>query len=698
MKKRFLAALLALTMVLALLPSAAFAEGESGIQLGTGGIGTDDEVYFGDYTTYNVPWLVLSKGTGEAFLLSKYLLGDSQFQSSGSGYYSGSTLNTLMDNLYNGTDKLFTTLEQGAIATKTNLSCVDGDNDDTRSPVVTTAHLYPLSFNEAAAQTWGTAKLRALYINRLTDAPGWWWLRSSYDDYDAFCVDGVGNLSIYHVNNFDGGRPAFNLNLNSVLFTSAAVGGKSSGAEGAGALNSNLTPSSATAWKLTLDDSANRTGFNVSTTAVSTTPAGGDVSIAYTGAEVGTDILPEYLSAMLVNSSNQVLYYGRLKKIALAADAGGTQTITIPALTAGNYTLKIFNEQYNGDYNTDYASAFNDVALTVSAPSATVGNVTVSGTANTPLNSQTATVTLTNDTFTTTSYTNCASWFTNLPTGITASATVTSGNIATITFGGTPTAASTEAMAITIPAASLTGGAAITATTNANANYNIVAPTPQTVTTPTFSPAAGTYTTTQNVTISCTTPGATIRYTIDGNDPTASSAVYSSAITVSATTTIKAKAFMSGMTDSAIASATYTIGSTPPAPSDPTITDPTQAKTVTATVGSPATFSVTATNATGYQWYIDRGNGFVAISGANAASYTTTAVTMANSGYRYYCRISNANGSVDSPIFTLNVITQPDIPATGDSATPGLWIGIMMLAGMGLTASVVLSRRKRHSN
>lgn len=179
-------------MVLALLPSAAFAEGESGIQLGTGGIGTDDEVYFGDYTTYNVPWLVLSKGTGEAFLLSKYLLGDSQFQSSGSGYYSGSTLNTLMDNLYNGTDKLFTTLEQGAIATKTNLSCVDGDNDDTRSPVVTTAHLYPLSFNEAAAQTWGTAKLRALYINRLTDAPGWWWLRSSSSVDYAFCVAGDG--------------------------------------------------------------------------------------------------------------------------------------------------------------------------------------------------------------------------------------------------------------------------------------------------------------------------------------------------------------------------------------------------------------------------------------------------------------------------------------------------------------------------
>ena len=79
------------------------------------------------------------------------------------------------------------------------------------------------------------------------------------------------------------------------------------------------------------------------------------------------------------------------------------------------------------------------------------------------------------------------------------------------------------------------------------------------VATPTFSPSPGTYNNSVNVTISTTTSGATIRYTTNGSDPTSSSTVYSKAITVSSTTTIKAKAFKSGMTDSATATATYTI-------------------------------------------------------------------------------------------------------------------------------------------
>lgn len=63
----------------------------------------------------------------------------------------------------------------------------------------------------------------------------------------------------------------------------------------------------------------------------------------------------------------------------------------------------------------------------------------------------------------------------------------------------------------------------------------------QTVSTPTFSPVAGTYFEPQNVTISCATDGATIRYTIDGTEPTESSLQYSSPLIVSETTTIKAK-------------------------------------------------------------------------------------------------------------------------------------------------------------
>ncbi len=82
---------------------------------------------------------------------------------------------------------------------------------------------------------------------------------------------------------------------------------------------------------------------------------------------------------------------------------------------------------------------------------------------------------------------------------------------------------------------------------------------PVQVTKPTFDPAAGEYTEAQTVTIACSTPGATIHYTVDGTEPTAQSAVYSEPIAVGETMTIKAIAVKEGMTDSEIAEATYTI-------------------------------------------------------------------------------------------------------------------------------------------
>jgi hypothetical protein len=79
------------------------------------------------------------------------------------------------------------------------------------------------------------------------------------------------------------------------------------------------------------------------------------------------------------------------------------------------------------------------------------------------------------------------------------------------------------------------------------------------VTTPTFSIKGGTYKTTQSVYITDTTPAATIHYTINGSTPNKSSPVFSTALTVSKTTTIKAIAFATGDQASAVASATYTI-------------------------------------------------------------------------------------------------------------------------------------------
>ena len=81
-----------------------------------------------------------------------------------------------------------------------------------------------------------------------------------------------------------------------------------------------------------------------------------------------------------------------------------------------------------------------------------------------------------------------------------------------------------------------------------------------TVAAPTFSPPGGTYASAQTVTISSATAGATIRYTVDGSTPTASSALYSGPISVPNSRTVNAIALKSGSTTSPVSSASYTIG------------------------------------------------------------------------------------------------------------------------------------------
>jgi mannan endo-1,4-beta-mannosidase len=79
------------------------------------------------------------------------------------------------------------------------------------------------------------------------------------------------------------------------------------------------------------------------------------------------------------------------------------------------------------------------------------------------------------------------------------------------------------------------------------------------VATPTFNPPTGTYTAPQSVTISTATTGSTIYYTTNGTAPTTSSPVYSSPISISTTTTIRAIATKSGLENSSEGSATFTI-------------------------------------------------------------------------------------------------------------------------------------------
>jgi hypothetical protein len=82
---------------------------------------------------------------------------------------------------------------------------------------------------------------------------------------------------------------------------------------------------------------------------------------------------------------------------------------------------------------------------------------------------------------------------------------------------------------------------------------------------PVFIPGGATYSSAQNVTISDSTSGASIRYTLDGSTPSETSGtLYSGPVNIATTTTLEAIGYLSGDTDSNITSATYTITSQPP--------------------------------------------------------------------------------------------------------------------------------------
>jgi hypothetical protein len=182
-----------------------------------------------------------------------------------------------------------------------------------------------------------------------------WWLRSP--DGGAGFVDTDGTVKDYSVNYGRAARPAFNLDMDSVLFTSAAAGGKSSGAAGSAALRSNLVPAGTKEWKLTLYD--NSRNFTISDISKS----GDTVSFNYSGATVGAD---EYISAIIKDSGGNITCYGR---IAQPSAASGAAEVDLSGVAVdADDTLYIFSEQYNGGADddtklTDYASELMEISL-----------------------------------------------------------------------------------------------------------------------------------------------------------------------------------------------------------------------------------------------------------------------------------------------------------------------------------------------
>ena len=316
-------------------------------------------VYFGQ-NQENKPaaWRVIgydgngvTSAQGDMTLLAAGSMGEAVFDNDcSSNEYAPSDLKTAIDAL---AGKL-TTKENAAVKKRTLTSgSHNGENTDcVAGGQVDNAVFWPLSSKEANAVK---EDLRVVDPEHPTWATSHWWLRSpgSHAYYVAVVdPDGSVHYSGYTIRIYRtrGVRPAFNLNLNSVLFTSAAAGGKPDGGLTA------VSAYSGNEWKLTLLDSSRN--FAVTETTASGDP-GDTITLHYTGATAGTN---EYISVILADSSG-ARYYGR---VAQPTAESGTVEIKIPSdLAPGRYTLKVFSEQCNGDYNTDYASKFTDIALTV---------------------------------------------------------------------------------------------------------------------------------------------------------------------------------------------------------------------------------------------------------------------------------------------------------------------------------------------
>lgn len=404
-KRRIISFLLAICLVAGLMPTAAFAAGtdtEKAIQLVDNGTAANisgkqaDNIYFGKWAGNPIKWRVLDTKTNTGgsglFLLSDALLGtglygdvyfdDGEYDSEDDiVYYSNawqnSTAQEWCGTFYNGN---FSKVEQGAVLETTKSDGTFTDSGIYSVPfgasenILNRDKVFFLSAEEAENSTYGFTDDNARIAN-YGNSNRAWWLRSPHAEIIIYAglVTAAGHVNYSHVHHEKyawAARPAFNLDLSSVLFTSAAVGGKIPAGNGGGNQGGEADDAifkigdyNGNEWKLTLLDRSR--DFGVTEETASGKP-GDTITLNYTGATTGAN---EYISVIIADNEG-AKYYGRITQ---PTSESGTVAVKIPAnLADGSYTLRVFSEQYNGGEKddtklTDYASAFKAVTLNVSS-------------------------------------------------------------------------------------------------------------------------------------------------------------------------------------------------------------------------------------------------------------------------------------------------------------------------------------------
>ncbi len=395
-RKKTVSWILSLMLVVTMIPaltSVANAEDSTdfpAISIGSGDIKKGAKVYMGvrniNGSIVPISWLVLGGANSTnlkdgdvsvdpsdaRLLIAEKTQGVTQFVSNGSNnVWQGSTAQTWCSDFLTGSDgntDHFTAAEE-AVPLSTSKS--ESEYGDWGVSSLANERVFFLSAEEVSNDYFDDSNSRIAYRYDNGQAHDWW-LRSPIGDGSdsAARVSPSGDVEDRYVNIDLGARPAFNFNLKSVLFTSAAEGGKSSGITGADALRK-ISTTSTNEWKLTLHDSSRDVVQYIAKSGadLSITEGYDSWSVSIIGETDEHAFLPvpkenEYVSVILAESSGKALYYGHIAN----GDMVVPESIAIPkGLVAGDYKLHIFSEEINEDKFTDYASAFSTIDLTVEA-------------------------------------------------------------------------------------------------------------------------------------------------------------------------------------------------------------------------------------------------------------------------------------------------------------------------------------------
>ena len=273
-------------------------------------------------------------------LANGYDYGPSSFGSNNT--YSGSTLQSAMDTILNGMKEL-------------DRACISPRALNDVSPAVASAYIWPLSEIELGYLTY---PLRAF----TSGFYGHWWLRSPVLGDAGRAWYYYGSATAVSVTTNSAARPATLLRTSDILFTSPAVGGKSGGPSAT--LSPVIPLPAGTPIKFTCQADASALSLTCTNPEPRVVRWGDTISMSYNNVKPGTD---RSVSCVIVNSGDETLYYG---KLAQAAGAAGTVTFTVPdesELPPGNYEIKLFCEELNGDNQLDFCSAPVSIPMTVTA-------------------------------------------------------------------------------------------------------------------------------------------------------------------------------------------------------------------------------------------------------------------------------------------------------------------------------------------